>query len=119
MSPHTYEKTLFLSLYNGIRAKNFFHTNIYKELIKDVRVRMVIVVPVSKAAYYRETFREPNVIFEPLDIVSEPWFGRFLAEIAFNSLGTITIIFKQKLEYWRYHKLARFPRRVRAFPESQ
>lgn len=104
----TPQKTLFLSLYNGIRAKNFFHTDIYKELVKDSRVRMVIVVPSSKAAYYRETFREPNVIFEPLDIVSEPWFGRLLAEIAFNSLGTITIIFKQKLEYWRYHKLFRF-----------
>ena len=102
------QKTLFLSIYNGIRAKNFFHTDIYKELVKDMRVRMVIVVPISKVEYYRETFREPNVIFEPLDIVSESWFGRFLAEIAFNSFGTITIKFKQKLEYWRYHKLLRY-----------
>ncbi len=102
------QKTLFLSIYNGIRAKNFFHTDIYKELVKDMRVRMVIVVPISKVEYYRETFREPNVIFEPLDIVSESWFGRFLAEIAFNSFGTITIKFKQKLEYWRYHKFLRY-----------
>lgn len=102
------QKTLFLSIYNGIRAKNFFHTDIYRELVRDPRVRMVIVVPSSKAAYYRETFPKSNVIFEPLDIVSEPWFGRFLAEIAFNSFGTITIKFKQKLEYWRYHKLFRY-----------
>ena len=102
------QKTLFLSIYNGIRAKNFFHTDIYRELVKDRSLRMVIVVPTSKAEYYRETFREPNMIFEPLDIVSEPWFGRFLAEIAFNSFGTITIKFKQKLEYWRYHKLFRY-----------
>ncbi|MDP3770364.1 MAG: CDP-glycerol glycerophosphotransferase family protein [bacterium] len=102
------QKTLFLSIYNGIRAKNFFHTDIYRELVKDSGVRMVIVVPSSKRDYYRATFPEENVIFESLDIVSEPWFGRLLAEIAFNSLGTITIRFKQKLEYWRYHKLLRY-----------
>ena len=93
------QKTIFLSIYNGIRAKNFFHTDTYRELIKDKNIRLVIAVPVSKAEYYRQTFPESNVIFEPLDIVSEPWFGRLLAEIAFNAFGTRTIVFKQKLEY--------------------
>ena len=102
------QKTIFLPIYNGIRAKNFFYTDIYRELMKDSSIRLVIVIPSSKADYYRRTFTESNVIFEPLDIVSEAWFGRFLAEIAFNSLGTVTIRFKQKLEYWRYHKFFRY-----------
>jgi len=101
-------KTIFLPIYNGIRAKNFFHTDTYRELIKDTNVRLVIVIPTSKADYYRKTFTESNVVFEPLDIVSEPWFGRFLAEVAFNVFGTRTIVFKQKMEYWKYHKLPRF-----------
>ena len=102
------QKIIFLPIYNGIRAKNFFYTDIYPQLVNDPSIRLIIVVPWSKVEYYRHTFKEPNVIFEPLDIVSEPWFGRLLAEIAFNSLGTITIRFKQKLEYWRYHKLLRY-----------
>ena len=102
------QKTIFLSIYNGIRAKNFFHTDTYRELVKDKNIRLVIAVPVSKAEYYRATFPESNVIFEPLDIVSEPWFGRLLAEIAFNAFGTRTIVFKQKLEYWKFRKLGRF-----------
>ena len=101
-------KTIFLPIYNGIRAKNFFHTDVYRELVKNSNIRLVIAIPVSKAGYYRAMFPEPNVIFEPLDIVSEPWFGRFLAEIAFNAFGTRTIVFKQKLEYWKYRKLLRF-----------
>ncbi|GEM_PF-367866 len=101
-------KTIFLPIYNGIRAKNFFHTDTYRELLKDSNVRLVIVVPVSKAEYYRKTFTESNVVFEPLDIISEPWFGRLLAEAAFNVFGTRTIVFKQKMEYWKYRKLSRF-----------
>ena len=65
------KKTIFLSIYNGIRAKNFFHTDIYRELVKNPLIRMVIVVPASKRDYYRETFPEQNVVFESLDIVSE------------------------------------------------
>ena len=99
------QKTIFLSIYNGIRAKNFFHTDTYRELIKDKSIRLVICIPSSKLEFYQKEFNEPNVIFEPLDIVSEPWLGRFLAEISFNSLRTRTIVYKQKLEYWRYKKL--------------
>ena len=99
------QTTIFLSIYNGIRAKNFFHTDTYRELVRDRAVRLVIAIPSSKLEFYKKEFNEPNVVFEPLDIVSEPWFGRFLAEIAFNSLGTKTIVFKQKLEYWRHKKL--------------
>lgn len=101
-------KTIFLSIYNGIRAKNFFHTDTYRELVKDPVIRLVVAIPSSKYDFYRQSFPQTNVVFEPLDIVSEPWFGRLLAEIAFNAFGTRTIVFKQKLEYWRYKKLTRF-----------
>ena len=33
------QKTIFLSIYNGIRAKNFFHTDTYRELVKDKNLR--------------------------------------------------------------------------------
>ena len=102
------QKTIFLSIYNGIRAKNFFHTDTYRELIKDKTIRLVICIPSSKFDFYTRAFHEPNVIFEPLDIISEPWFGRLLAEISFNSLRTRTIVYKQKLEYWRYHKILNY-----------
>lgn len=102
------QKTIFLSIYNGIRAKNFFHTDVYRMLVADRNVRLVIVVPTVKLDYYKKTFNEPNVVFEPYDPEGEPWFGRLLAELGFNLLNTATIRFKQRLEYWRYKKLFRF-----------
>ena len=102
------QKTIFLSIYNGIRSKNFFHTDIYKTLVADKNVRLVIVVPSVKLDYYRKTFAEPNVVFEALDLKGEPWFGRLLAELGFNLLDTKTIRFKQELEYWRYKNYPRF-----------
>lgn len=77
-------------------------------MVRDAGLRLVIVIPSSKLEYYQKTFGAVNVVFEPLDIVSESWFGRLLAEIAFNAFGTRTIVFKQKLEYWRFKKLSRF-----------
>lgn len=102
------QKTIFLPIYNGMRAKNFFHTDVYRTLIADKNVRLVIVIPLVKLDYYRKTFNEPNVVFEPYDPRGEPWFGRLLAELGFNLLNTVTIRFKQKLEYWRYKNLPRF-----------
>ena len=101
-------KTIFLPIYNGIRAKNFFRTDVYQSLIKDRDIRLIVTIPSVKLDFYREEFKDPNVVFVPLDIMSEPWLGRFLSEIAFNSLNTITIRFKQKLEYYKFHKPVRF-----------
>ncbi len=102
------QKTVFLPIYNGTRSRNFFRNDTYKELIKDKNIRLVVAVPSVKADFYRKEFNETNLIFEPLDISSEPWFGRFLAELAFNLLDTNTVRLKQKLEYFRYGNRSRF-----------
>ena len=81
-------KTIFIPIYNGIRARNFFRSSAYTELAGDPSLQLVILIPPSKLGYYRSEFPEPNVIFEPHEIISEPWFGRFLAEFAFNLLST-------------------------------
>jgi len=94
-------KTILLPIYNGIRARNFFHTDTYKELIGDARVRLVIVIPPSKLDFYRSEYSEKNVTFEPLEVLGEPRVGRILSVIAFNLLNTKTVRFKQKLAYWK------------------
>ena len=101
-------RTILLPIYNGIRAKNFFRTDIYTELVRDVSLRLVVAVPRSKLEYYRREFPDRNVIFEPLEIISEPEFGRILSVIAFNLLDTDTIRAKQWWEYMRYGKYWKF-----------
>ncbi|MBI2055925.1 MAG: hypothetical protein HYT37_00910 [Candidatus Sungbacteria bacterium] len=105
-----YKKTILLPIYHGMRAKNFLLTDTYRELAKDTAIRLVIVAPSFKIDYYRRAFPEADVVFAPLDISpnDEPLFGKLLAELAFNSLDTNTIRFKQLLQYWQYGNLPRF-----------
>lgn len=102
------QKTILFPIYNGTRARNFFRNDTYKELIKDKNIKLIVAAPSVKADYYRKEFKEPNVFFEPLDVGSEPLFGRILAELAFNLLDTNTVRLKQKLEYYRYGNWRRF-----------
>ena len=102
------QKTIFLPIYNGTRARNFFRNDTYKELIKDKNIKLIVAAPSVKTDYYRKEFNEPNVFFEPVDVGSEPLFGRILAELAFNLLNTNTVRLKQKLEYYRYGNWWRF-----------
>jgi len=111
------QKTILLPIYNGIRAKNFFRSGTYPELIKDPNVKLVIVIPPSKFDFYKNIYKEPNVVFEPLEIISEPRFGRILSTIAFNVLDSDSVRLKQRWEYLKYgsHKRFIFKRALNIF----
>src|SRR3989344_5519865 len=95
-------KTILLPVYNGIRAKNFFRNDSYKELVSIPGIRLVILIPSSKLEYYQKEFPEKNVIFEPLDIISEPPFGVKLYNFCINLLFTKTTRTKQYRDYLKY-----------------
>lgn len=102
------QKTILMPIYHGMRARSIFYTDIYKELIADPNIKIVVVVPSTKMDFYREEHKEKNVVFEPLDIKSEPEIGRVLNRAAFNLLPTSTVRGKQKLYYHRYGNYFKF-----------
>src|SRR5581483_42077 len=101
-------KTIVLPIYNGIRAKNFFRSGTYPTLLADPEVELVVAVPPSKVDFYTKQYPHPRVHFEPLEIISEPRFGRILSVIGFNLLNTDSVRLKQEWEYLKYKKLDRF-----------
>ncbi len=101
-------KTVLIPIYNGLRARMFFQTDTYSELIKDQNIRLVVVAPAHKIDYYRQQYPEHNVLFEPLDIYDEHWLGKKLARLSFNLLPTSTIRGKHRLYYHRYGKFWKF-----------
>jgi hypothetical protein len=101
-------KTIIIPIYNGLRARMFFRTDTYPELLKDPDVRLVIVAPKGKIDYYKKEYPDDRVIFEPLDIMDEHPFGKRLVRLAFNLLPTSTIRGKQKLYLHRYGKYSKF-----------
>lgn len=102
------QKKILMPIYNGTRSRNFFRFDTYKTLVSDPNVKLIVVAPQVKMDFYRKEFREPNVIFEGLEVKSEPFFGRLLAELAFNLFDTNTIRMKQRLEYFRYGNYSRY-----------
>lgn len=95
-------KTILIPIYNGLRARAFFGTDTYQELLKERDLRLVIAAPARKIDYYRKEYPEPQVIFESVDIYDEHWLGKKLVRIAFNLMPTSTIRGKQRLYLFRY-----------------
>lgn len=101
-------RTILLPIYNGMVSRNFFRTDVYRELIRDPNIRLVVAIPSSKLEFYKEQFSHPRLVFEPLDDIRETRFGTFLAGLAFNLLPTRTIWFRQKDRYIKYGNYPNF-----------
>ena len=99
--------TLLLPIYNGLRARNFFLTDLYPELLLR-GVCLVILVPPHKLEYYRAAYNHPQVVFEVWNPRPEHWFGRMLNAFAFNALGTGTVKAKQYMYYVRDRNVPKF-----------
>lgn len=100
-------RTLLLPIYNGMRARNFFLTDFYPELLRQ-GMRLVILVPAYKLKYYQEAYGHPQVTFQAWSPAPEHWLGRALNAFAFNALGTGTIRQKQYAHYVRDRNIFKF-----------
>ena len=101
-------KTILLPIYNGIRSRDFFRTDLFKVLAADSQVRLVIAAPEYKLDFYKKEFGRENVFFEPLPDIREPFLGRFLNALAFNFLDTGTVRQKQYQMYARAGNFSKF-----------
>ena len=101
-------KTILLPIYNGIRSRDFFRTDLFKVLAADSKVRLVIAAPEYKLDFYKKEFGRENVFFEPLPDIREPFLGRFLNALAFNFLDTGTVRQKQYQMYARAGNFSKF-----------
>lgn len=102
------KKIILMPIYHGMRARSIFYTDIYSDLVADDSINIIVACPSVKLDFYRVNFPEKNVIFEAVDLIEEPRFGRILSRIAFNLLPTSTIRGKHKLYYYRYGKYLKF-----------
>ncbi len=100
-------KTILLPIYNGLRSRDFFRTDVYKDLVSDSDICLVVVCPSSKIEFYKSEFPEKNVIFEPLSFSENKW-GKILNSISFNLLNTGTIKKKHYQIYVRDRNLPKY-----------
>ena len=102
--------TIVLPIFNGLRARNFFLTDLYPEILRG-GVRLIILAPSHKVAYYSKTYAHPQVIFEEWNPAPEHRLGAAIQWLAFNALGTGTVRAKQYAFYMRDRNFLKFAAR--------
>ncbi len=91
-------RTIFITLFQGVEAKNILRTDIYKTLAADPELRLVLFVRTpERAEYYRKEFSGRNVVYE---VAPERAPGRsetFFSNLKFLLLRTATVDLRRRM----------------------
>ncbi|MEK9186568.1 MAG: hypothetical protein AAB885_03215, partial [Patescibacteria group bacterium] len=91
-------KTIFITIFQGVEAKNILRTDIYKNLVKQPAVRIVFFVgTLERAAYYQKEFSNPNVIYESVSAPVLRGWDKFFSGLKFFLLRTETVDLRRKM----------------------
>lgn len=84
-------KTIFVSVFEGVEAKNILRTTILPTLLEDERIRIVLFTDSKqRAAYYQNEFANDRLIYEVIVFESPSHLDMFLSKLKFTLLRTGT-----------------------------
>ncbi len=91
-------KTIFITIFQGVEAKNILRTDIYKKLAaqKDLRLVFFVGSP-ERADYYRKEFSAPNVVYEAVNYQPGNFWDRFFGRLKFILLRTETSNLRRRM----------------------
>ncbi|MDP2676977.1 MAG: CDP-glycerol glycerophosphotransferase family protein [bacterium] len=93
-------KTIFITIFQGVEAKNILRTGIVKRLLEDSRVRVVLFVGnKEKAQLYQREFSHPRMIYEIVPRPLTTALDRFFASLKFQLLRTDTTHLRKKMAF--------------------
>ncbi len=106
-------KTIFITIFQGVEARNILRTDIYIKLASTPHVRLVLFVnSQDKKEYYEKEFNGPDIVYEVVKDYTARGLQRLFGAIKFNLINTSTIDVKRKLAFnidksrikflWRY-----------------
>lgn len=102
-------KTIFISIFQGVEAKNILRTDVYNELVGAKDVRLVLFVgSKEKSEYYKKEFSGPNVVYEVIKPYKLSGLNKFFSNLSFRLLSTETVELRRKMalsmdkKYFRY-----------------
>lgn len=91
-------KTIFITLFQGVEAKNLLRTGVVANILKSLDTRVVLFVGFKERAdYYQKEFSDPRILYEVADYVSSGWFDRLLGRLKFQTLLTPTTDLRRKM----------------------
>jgi len=101
--------TIFITIFQGVEAKNILRTDIYQNLIANENTRLVFFVDsIERAEYYKKEFSHPRVIYEVANLKPSTGLNAFFSWLSFVLLRTATTDLRRKMAlevnhgYFRY-----------------
>lgn len=92
-------RTIFITIFQGVEAKNILRTDIYKKLIADEDIRLVFFVDSpERAEYYKREFTHPRVIYEVVPEILSKGLDAFFSNVSFLFLKTATTDLRRKMD---------------------
>lgn len=102
-------KTIFLTIIEGVEAKNLLRTSVVRTLLSDPTVRIVLLTKSeAKVEYYKREFSSPRLIYEAVPHQSMRGLDTIFAKLKFTLLRTATTDLKRWLNYKRERDLFRY-----------
>lgn len=93
-------KTIFITLFQGVEAKNILRTDIYKTLIDNPEARIVFFVwTKERADYYKKEFSHPRVFYEVVPQIKPRGFDAIFSLLKFKLLKTETSDLRRKMAF--------------------
>ena len=109
-APSNGMKTIFITIFQGVEAKNILRTDIYKTLIANPDVRIVFFVDSQeREVYYKKEFSHPRVIYEVAPEKKTKGLDKIFSDLQFLLLRTATtdlrrtMAFETHKNYFKYH----------------
>ncbi len=93
-------KTIFISIFEGVEAKNILRTPILETLLKESDIRIVLFTKSEeRVKYYQNEFNDPRISYEVVKRKPVSGLDAFFAKLKFTLLKTKTTDLKRKMAY--------------------
>ncbi|MBI4132353.1 MAG: CDP-glycerol glycerophosphotransferase family protein [Candidatus Sungbacteria bacterium] len=95
-------RTIFITIFQGIEAKNILRTGIVERLLAEPDVRLVCFVrSEERAAYYRREVPHERLVYEPFGRSPYGRFERLMSFLKFHLIRTKTTNLKKRMHLER------------------
>ena len=93
-------KTIFITIFQGVEAKNILRTDIYRHLLESSDVRIVFFVKnQERADYYRREFSHPRVSYEVVDGIKTSFTERLFSVLKFQLIHAETLDLRRRMHW--------------------
>jgi len=91
-------KTIFLTIFEGVEAKNLLRTSVLPTLLADPTVRIVLFTKtLEKVEYYKKEFSHPRAFYEAIEDTNPKGLDAFFSSLSFTLLRTATTDLRRKM----------------------